>query len=281
MGGLLSWRARTDALGSTKSVRRGVEWLERSAERGRVSHFHAEAGIAAEHCFAPSINKHRWKEIAETLRQVEPSPFTLAYSESGSRSRQWQEAEAGLAVLEGIAAASVVIRVHNSGTRYWVTCNRRTGHRKPPANIASGHWIRSDGCRCVSFFGVDGGAGIAVAGSAAKWDSPTTQDPRDRVAAPDSRGRGFENRLKPKTCVGPSRPTIGCRESNIVLIRVERLRERFDERIPIVSIPANGKMLLLSIEESRCDEHEAAGTPAIFEELETRDRIDCRAVPIG
>jgi hypothetical protein len=33
--------------------------------------FHAEAGIAAEHCFAPSFAETRWKEIADLYAMLE------------------------------------------------------------------------------------------------------------------------------------------------------------------------------------------------------------------
>ena len=73
--------------------------------RGDVfSRFHAEAGIAAEHCLAPSFAETRWKEIADLyamLEGVAPSPLnTLNRAVAVA---EWQGAAAGLAVLEDLA----------------------------------------------------------------------------------------------------------------------------------------------------------------------------------
>jgi RNA polymerase sigma-70 factor (ECF subfamily) len=53
--------------------------LARAASGEVFSRFHAEAGIAAEHCFAPSFEQTRWQEIAELysiLERIAPSPCT-------------------------------------------------------------------------------------------------------------------------------------------------------------------------------------------------------------
>jgi predicted RNA polymerase sigma factor len=52
MGGLLLLEEQDRSLWDRDSIRRGVEWLGRSASGGVFTRFHAEAGIAAEHCFA-------------------------------------------------------------------------------------------------------------------------------------------------------------------------------------------------------------------------------------
>ena len=67
-------RARWDAA----LLQQGVLWLDRSARGERFSRYHAEAGIAAEHCLAPSFAETRWPEIAalyELLERVAPSPL--------------------------------------------------------------------------------------------------------------------------------------------------------------------------------------------------------------
>jgi predicted RNA polymerase sigma factor len=82
----------------------GTAWLERSAHGEVFSRFHAEAGIAVEHCFAPSFERTRWKEIADLyamLERIAPSPLhtmnrAVAIAEA-------QGPEAGLAVLESLA----------------------------------------------------------------------------------------------------------------------------------------------------------------------------------
>ena len=79
----------------------GAEWLERSATGGVFSRFHAEAGNAAEHCFAPSFEHTRWKEIADLyamLEHIDPSP--LHTMNRAVAIAEWQGPDAGLALLE-------------------------------------------------------------------------------------------------------------------------------------------------------------------------------------
>jgi RNA polymerase sigma-70 factor (ECF subfamily) len=68
------------------------------------SRFHAEAGIAAEHCLAPSYRQTRWQEIANLyalLERIASSPLhTLNRAVAVA---EWQGPEAGLAVLETLA----------------------------------------------------------------------------------------------------------------------------------------------------------------------------------
>ena len=85
-------------------MRIGAEWLERSATGDVFSKFHAEAGIAAEHCFAPSFADTRWREIADLyamLERIDPSP--LHAMNRAVAMAEWQGAHAGLAVLEVLA----------------------------------------------------------------------------------------------------------------------------------------------------------------------------------
>jgi RNA polymerase sigma-70 factor (ECF subfamily) len=67
------------------------------------SRFHAEAGIAAEHCFAPSFGQTRWREIADIyamLDRIAPSPLnTLNRAVAVA---EWQGPEAGLALLRDL-----------------------------------------------------------------------------------------------------------------------------------------------------------------------------------
>ena len=104
MGGLLLLEEQDRSLWDRERILRGVEWLERSADGGVFSRFHAEAGIAAEHCFAPSYEQTRWKEIADLyamFERIAPSPLhTLNRAVAVA---EWQGPEAGLAVLDGLA----------------------------------------------------------------------------------------------------------------------------------------------------------------------------------
>ncbi len=59
-------------------VREGMEWLARSAAGDELTRYHVEAGIAWEHCRAPTFADTDWRRIAElydTLDRIAPSPL--------------------------------------------------------------------------------------------------------------------------------------------------------------------------------------------------------------
>jgi RNA polymerase sigma factor (sigma-70 family) len=103
-GGLLLLEEQDRSLWDRERIRSGMEWLTRSASGGVFSRFHAEAGIAAQHCLAASYQETRWDEIADlyaTLERTVPSPLhrlnrAIAVAES-------QGPSAGLDLLEGLA----------------------------------------------------------------------------------------------------------------------------------------------------------------------------------
>jgi RNA polymerase sigma-70 factor (ECF subfamily) len=103
-GGLLLLEEQDRSLWDRERMRLGVEWLERASAGEAFSRFHAEAGIAAEHCFAPSFAQTRWKEIADLyamLERIDPSPtHTMNRAVAVA---EWQGPEAGLALLETLA----------------------------------------------------------------------------------------------------------------------------------------------------------------------------------
>ena len=77
-GGLLLLEEQDRSLWDRDRIGVGAEWLARAASGEVFSRFHAEAGVAVEHCFAPSFEKTRWQEIAELysiLECVAPSPL--------------------------------------------------------------------------------------------------------------------------------------------------------------------------------------------------------------
>ena len=104
MGGLLLLEEQDRSLWDRDRMRLGAEWLERSADGEVFSRFHAEAGIAAEHCFAPSFGQTRWSEISDLyamLERVDPSP--LHTMNRAVAVAEWQGPEAGLALLQALA----------------------------------------------------------------------------------------------------------------------------------------------------------------------------------
>ena len=101
-GGLLLLEEQNRELWDQREIRVGLQWLAKSAQGDTFSRYHAEAGIAAEHCLAPSFEETRWDRVVESyalLERAAPSPIhklnrAVAVAE-------WQGPTAGLAILEG------------------------------------------------------------------------------------------------------------------------------------------------------------------------------------
>lgn len=77
-GGLLLLEEQDRRLWDHNRIRKGLEWLAKSAAGDTFSRYHAEAGIAAEHCLAPSFHETRWDKIEESyalLEQFTNSPL--------------------------------------------------------------------------------------------------------------------------------------------------------------------------------------------------------------
>jgi RNA polymerase sigma factor (sigma-70 family) len=102
-GGLLLLEEQDRSLWDPDHLQAGATWLARAAEGDVFTRFHAEAGIAAEHCFAPSFSATRWSEIAELyamLERIDPSPLhTLNRAVALAQARG---PKAGLAALEAM-----------------------------------------------------------------------------------------------------------------------------------------------------------------------------------
>ncbi|MFO0611889.1 MAG: DUF6596 domain-containing protein [Polyangiaceae bacterium] len=99
-GALLLLEEQDRSRWDRERMRLGAECLARSAEGDRFSRYHAEAGIAAEHCFAPSFKETRWNEIAALyalMDRVAPSP--LQALNHAVAVAEWQGAAAGLAII--------------------------------------------------------------------------------------------------------------------------------------------------------------------------------------
>jgi RNA polymerase sigma factor (sigma-70 family) len=140
-GGLLLLEEQDRSCWDRERIQVGAEWLCRSAHGDVFSRFHAEAGIAAEHCRAPSFEQTRWNEIADLYAMLEgiaPSPVhTLNRAVAVA---EWQGPAAGLAVLDGLAPPAWL-----AGSYLWDAVlsdlHRRAGH----ADIARLHRERALG----------------------------------------------------------------------------------------------------------------------------------------
>jgi RNA polymerase sigma factor (sigma-70 family) len=100
-GGLLLLEEQDRSLWNRERMRIGTEWLARAASGEVFSRYHAEAGIAAEHCFAPSFAETRWAEIVDLyamLERLAPSP--LHTLNKAVATTELLGSAAGLAVLQ-------------------------------------------------------------------------------------------------------------------------------------------------------------------------------------
>lgn len=107
MGGLLLLEEQDRSLWDRALIERGVTHLARSARGESFSRYHAEAGIAAEHCLAPSYAETNWEKIVElydVLERIAPSPLNVL--NRAIAIAEWKGPGDGLAALETIEAQS-------------------------------------------------------------------------------------------------------------------------------------------------------------------------------
>lgn len=102
-GGLLLLEEQQRALWDRGRMHVGATWLARAATGDAFSRYHAEAGIAAEHCFAPSFAETRWPEIAALYAMLErTAPSPLYTMNRAVAVAEWQGAHAALALLADV-----------------------------------------------------------------------------------------------------------------------------------------------------------------------------------
>lgn len=102
-GGLLLLEDQDRTRWDRKEIGEGLTCLMRSAQGDRFSRYHAEAGVLAEHCLAPSYAQTRWSEIVdlyETLERVSPSP--LHTLNRAIALAEWKGPQAGLDLIAEI-----------------------------------------------------------------------------------------------------------------------------------------------------------------------------------
>jgi RNA polymerase sigma factor (sigma-70 family) len=127
-GGLLLLEEQDRSRWDQSEIQRGLSWLAKSAEGDVFSRYHAEAGIAAEHCLAASFAETRWERIVECyelLDRLSPSPVhTLNRAVAVA---EWCGADRGLSVLAGLEPPSWF-----AGSYLWAAVladlHRRCGH---------------------------------------------------------------------------------------------------------------------------------------------------------
>jgi RNA polymerase sigma-70 factor (ECF subfamily) len=101
-GGLILLEEQDRELWDRNAIKLGMEWLAKSAEGDVFSRYHAEAGIAAEHCLAASLQETRWEKVVDfytLLERIAPSPLHTV--NRAVAVAEWKGPAAGLAVLDG------------------------------------------------------------------------------------------------------------------------------------------------------------------------------------
>ncbi len=129
-GGLLLLEEQDRSLWDQLEIRTGLAWLARAAEGDAFSRYHAEAGIAAEHCLAPSFAETRWDRIIECYELLERlAPSALHTLNRAVAVAEHRGPEHGLAVLAGLEPPSWLL-----GSYQWSAVlsdlHRRAGHRE-------------------------------------------------------------------------------------------------------------------------------------------------------
>lgn len=101
-GGLLLLEEQDRRQWNQQEIRIGLTWLAKSAQGDSFSRYHAEAGIAAEHCLAPSFEETRWDRIAENYELLERAfPSPLHQLNRAVAVAEWKSPEEGLAIFNG------------------------------------------------------------------------------------------------------------------------------------------------------------------------------------
>jgi len=106
-GGLLLLEEQDRSLWHRDDIAIGLTWLARSAAGDAFSRYHAEAGIAAAHCLAPSVAETRWDRIVECYALLDRlAPSAIHTLNRAVAEAEWRGPSYGLAVLEGLEPPS-------------------------------------------------------------------------------------------------------------------------------------------------------------------------------
>ncbi len=129
-GGLLLLEEQDRQLWDQDQIALGLSYLARSSHGENFSRYHAEAGVAAEHCLAPSFGETRWQRVAECYALLETlTPSALHRLNRAVAVAEWQGPQAGLALIQGFQPPSWL-----AGSYQWAAVladlNRRAGNKE-------------------------------------------------------------------------------------------------------------------------------------------------------
>lgn len=101
-GGLLLLEEQDRSLWDQQGIRTGLEWLAKSSSGDVFSRYHAEAGIAAQHCLSRSFQETRWDRVVECYELLEwIAPSAIHRLNRAVAVAEWRGPTEGLAVLKG------------------------------------------------------------------------------------------------------------------------------------------------------------------------------------
>jgi RNA polymerase sigma factor (sigma-70 family) len=127
-GRLLLLHEQDRSLWDQTRIRTGLEWLARSAQGEVFTRYHAEAGIAAEHCLAPTFAATRWQKVAEYYALLEQQGSSALHALNRAVAvAEWKGADAALEILAALDPPAWL-----RGSYLWAAVmsdlHRRSGH---------------------------------------------------------------------------------------------------------------------------------------------------------
>ena len=100
-GGLLLLEEQDRSRWDRQQIQVGLEWLAKSAQGDRFSRYHAEAGIAAEHCLARSFSETNWEKVVACYQLLEhTAPSAIHKLNCGVAIAELRGPTEGLAILQ-------------------------------------------------------------------------------------------------------------------------------------------------------------------------------------
>jgi RNA polymerase sigma-70 factor (ECF subfamily) len=134
-GGLLLLEEQDRALWDQREIEIGLTWLARSAEGDVFSRYHAEAGIAAEHCLAPTFHETRWDRVVELYAMLERiAPSAVHRLNRAVAVAELDGPAAGLAVLDGFVPPTWL-----AGSHMWAAVQADLHRRCGDVHSATAH----------------------------------------------------------------------------------------------------------------------------------------------
>jgi RNA polymerase sigma factor (sigma-70 family) len=128
--GLLLLQEQDRSLWDPSHIQYGIYWLSRSIEGNRFSRYHAEAGVAAEHCLAPSFAETRWDRIVSCYELLEHlAPSSLHTLNRALALAEWHGPQQALLLLDTLQPPAA-LRASYQWSSVLSDLHRRAGHQQ-------------------------------------------------------------------------------------------------------------------------------------------------------